>query len=193
MVSKDMKDILASLRLTNVVDTTLFFLLGNAKTHGWYFLADESQHQQDKRGHHEAIDHTRHRIRELDSELHPVTVDPTTFYYRIAIQRGDVVGSQKARQEVADNSSNAMYSEYVQCIVHCEQEFQLSGVVAAGSGADTVNDGCPGWNEPGAGCYGLYWVLSAINWRYFFQDILTTRPEIAPEQKPTADHLPSSL
>jgi hypothetical protein len=58
--------------------------------------------------------------------------------------------SEEGSQDVADQATNTVYSEDIECVVASEEVLQLRGVVASDTTADTEDDCGPGGDVSGS-------------------------------------------
>lgn len=73
-------------------------------------------------------------------------VDPAAVDDRHAVQVRDVVSREEGRENVADETTDAMYGEDVEGIVDVEHEFELRAVVGEGGAQDAEGDCGPCWD-----------------------------------------------
>ena len=104
------------------------------------------------------------------SELDPVVVEPAAGDDGIAIEMGNIVTSiqleisrmdlveerlrsKESSQDVADESTNTVYSEDVKSVVTTKKILQLCSVVACDAATGTKDDGSPGRDVSGSRSY----------------------------------------
>lgn len=122
-------------------------------------------------------------------------IHPTPLNLRIAIKVRNVVGSEKCRADVSDEPTNGVYSEDIQGVVDSHYELEFGGVVGESSPQDSVDYCGPGGNITCEVLGALNFVFHSIAIVINLPEpgVIATRPATTPEQKPTVDHLPSSL
>lgn len=145
------------MRLTNIINSSFFLLLGNSQPHHREIPPNHLHHDKDRTRHEKTISHPRHTICELNGELDPMSVQPSSWNDGETIQMSNVIRCEESRQEVSDQTSDGVDGENVEGVVYTvEEEFELCGEVAAETRDETVDYCCPGGDETGARGDGLW-------------------------------------
>lgn len=134
---------LADLRIVDTQD--LSFLRGAERETG-----NQVHDEEDEAGAAERVDAAGDGVGELVAELYPVVVEPAAGDLGKAVEVRYVVCGEEGGEDVADEPADGVFGEDVERVVDAEEEFELRGVVGACGSDDAVDDGCPGWDEPGA-------------------------------------------
>lgn len=119
-------------------------------------------------------------------------VDPASVNFGNSIEVSNVVGSKEGSADIADETANAVNGEDVESVVDSEDELELSRVIGESRTKNTKGNGSP---DRDVSC-----IKSANQVLYVCCElnspdpgVMETRPATTPEQKPTVDHLRSSL
>jgi len=110
---------------------------------------DQIHDEEDEAGSTERVGTSGDRISELVAELDPVVVEPATRDLGEAIKMCYIVSSEESCKNVADETTNGVFSENIKSIIDTEDEFEL-GCVVSSCGTDNTIDNCrPGRDEAG--------------------------------------------
>ena len=74
-------------------------------------------------------------------------VDPSTSNDGEAIESGDLLLGEECGEEVTDDTAYTVRCKDIEWVIIVEDEFELCGEIAHGSGNDTESDGCRGTDE----------------------------------------------
>ena len=126
----------------SIIDTQDLGLLADAEGQ----TRDQVHDEQDEAGSAKGVDTTRDGVSELVAELDPVLVEPSTWNLSEAIKMCYVISSEEGCEDVADETTNGMFSKDIKSIIDAEDELELGGIVAGRASDNAVDDGSPSGN-----------------------------------------------
>ncbi len=119
-----------------VVDTEDFGFLAGAKREAW----DEVHDEEDEAGSTKGVETAGGRVSKLVTELDPVVVEPASRDLGEAIKMCYVVGSEEGCEDIANETTDGMFSEDIERIINTEDELELGSVVGTCGTDDTIDD-----------------------------------------------------
>lgn len=120
-----------------IIDTLLFLIFIHSQFQRRYEPAKQPHSDQNKIGHDKAPGKTAHSIGELDPQLDPVSVQPSTFDHCNTIKMSNIISRKDACQQLANEASDRMDSEDIQGVIRFQPVFEMYSEIAA----DTLKDG----------------------------------------------------
>lgn len=136
-----------------IIDSHFFFLGSGSELQAGKPTREKGQSQQNDAGHGKRVRHSRHRVSQLNGKLNPVLVDPAAINLGDAVQMRNVVGGEETREQVAEETANAMYGEDVQGVIGTQVILELGGEIASNSRRQSIDDGRPGGDEARSRCH----------------------------------------
>jgi len=129
----------------SIVQAKIFLLGANTDRKA----RNEVHEGEDDASHAKSISKAGDRVSKLVRELDPMAVDPATLNRArgtAAIKSSHVVSSENAREEVSDNTANAVLSKNIKRFVNTNKELDLGGKIAANT-ADHTKDNSSPWGD----------------------------------------------
>lgn len=147
VVSADLDVIVGKLSELVVIHTEELGFLRGTELETW----DSVDGVADDAGDNKGVGGAGEDVGELDAELLPVSVEPSSCDLHVdTIHADNVISTEDSVKDEADHAGDAVLREHIHSIVNAEVVLDLGSVVANNTRADTEDDRSPWWDETGS-------------------------------------------